>query len=155
MGISQRQLAKRSSIANATISRIETGRFNPSRPFVELSKAQGLTAAELRLALIRLAKRYGRYGYRTVAKLLWIEGWRVNHKKTERIWREQGLQLPDRHKQRRRLYHKDSSAIRLRPLHPNHVWSVDCALHRLATVAGATACRRFCTNTCVKRRAGD
>ena len=75
----------------------------------------------LRLALIRLAKQYGRYGYRKIAELLRIEGWKVNHKKVERIWREEGLQLPQRHKKRRRLYHKDASIIRLRPTHPNHV----------------------------------
>lgn len=39
----------------------------------------------LRLALIRLAKQYGRYGYRKIAELLRIEGWKVNHKKVERI----------------------------------------------------------------------
>ena len=79
----------------------------------------------LRLALIRLAKQYGRYGYLKIAELLRIEGWKVNHKKVERIWREEGLQLPQRHKKRRRLYHKDASIIRLRPTHPNHVWSID------------------------------
>jgi putative transposase len=79
----------------------------------------------LRLALIRLAKQYGRYGYRKIAELLRIEGWKVNHKKVERIWREEGLQLPQRHKKRRRLYHKGASIIRLRPTHPNHVWSID------------------------------
>ena len=79
----------------------------------------------LRLALIRLAKQYGRYGYRKIAELLRIEGWKVNHKKVERIWREEGLQLPQRHKKRRRLYHKDSSIIRLRPTHSNHVWAID------------------------------
>ena len=35
----------------------------------------------LRLAMIRLAKRYGRYGYRKIAQLLRIEGWTVNHKR--------------------------------------------------------------------------
>ena len=33
--------------------------------------------------------------------------------------------MPQRHKKRRRLYHKDASIIRLRPTHPNHVWSID------------------------------
>jgi transposase InsO family protein len=80
----------------------------------------------LRLAMIRLAKSYGRYGYRKVTELLRIEGWPVNHKKVERLWSEEGLQLPQRHKKRRRLYHKDSSIIRLRPTHPNHVWSIHC-----------------------------
>ena len=63
----------------------------------------------LRLAMIRLAKQYGRYGYRKVAELLRVEGWVVNHKKVERLWREEGIQLPQRHKKRKRLYHKDSS----------------------------------------------
>jgi len=41
----------------------------------------------LRLALVRLAKQYGRYGYRKIAELLRIEGWQVNHKKVERLRR--------------------------------------------------------------------
>jgi len=86
----------------------------------------------LRLALIRLAKAYGRYGYRKIAKLLRIEGWKVNHKKVERLWREEGLQLPQRHKKRKRLYHKDSSVIRLRPKYPNHIWSIDFVHDRLS-----------------------
>jgi putative transposase len=45
----------------------------------------------LRLVMIRLAKQYGRYGYRKVAKLLRIEGWNVNHNKVERLWQEEGL----------------------------------------------------------------
>jgi transposase InsO family protein len=48
----------------------------------------------LRLALIRLAKEYGRYGYRMIAELLRVEGWRVNHKKVERLWREEGPSEP-------------------------------------------------------------
>ena len=76
---------------------------------------------ELRLAMIKLAKRYGRYGYRKIAALLRMEGWAVNHKKVERLWREEGLQLPKRHKKRKRLYHKDSSVIRLRPQYQNHI----------------------------------
>jgi len=87
---------------------------------------------DLRLALIRLAKQYGRYGYRKVGQLLRAEGWRVNHKKVERIWREEGLQLPQRHKKRRRLYHHDASIIRLRPRYPNHVWSVDFVHDKLS-----------------------
>jgi len=80
---------------------------------------------KLRLALIRLAKQYGRYGYRKVGELLQAEGWRINHKKVERLWREEGLQLPQRHKKRKRLYHHDASVIRLRPKYENHIWSID------------------------------
>ena len=87
----------------------------------------------IRLAMIRLAKQYGRYGYRKVAKLLRLEGWIVNHKKVERLWREEGLQLPKRHKKRKRLYHKDSSVIRLRPQYQNHIWSVDFVHGKLSS----------------------
>ena len=40
---------------------------------------------DLRLSMIRLAKQYGRYGYRKIAQLLRMEGWVVNHKKIERL----------------------------------------------------------------------
>lgn len=86
----------------------------------------------LRLAMIRLAKKYGRYGYRMIAQLLRVEGWQVNHKKVERLWREEGLQLPHRHKKRKRLYHKDSSVIRLRAKYPNPIWSIDFVHDKLS-----------------------
>ena len=86
----------------------------------------------LRLAIVRLAKQYGRYGYRKVGELLAVEGWRVNHKKVERLSREEGLQLPQRHKKRKRLYHHDASVIRLRPRYPNHVWAVDFVHDKLS-----------------------
>ena len=78
----------------------------------------------LRHDIIRLAKMYGRYGYRKIAQLLRISGWKVNHKKVERIWREEGLRLPERHKRKRRLYHSDSSIIRMRPNGPHQVSAV-------------------------------
>ena len=87
---------------------------------------------ELRLAMIRLAKQFGRYGYCKVTTLLRIEGWLVNHKKIERLWSEEGLPLPHRHKKRRRLYNRDSSVIRLRPTHPNHVWAIDFFYDKLS-----------------------
>ena len=86
----------------------------------------------LRLALVRLAKQYGRYGYRKVGELLAVEGWKVNHKKVERLWREEGLQLPQRQKKRKRLYHHDASVIRLRPRYPNHVWAIDFVHDKLS-----------------------
>ena len=87
---------------------------------------------ELRLAMIRFAKQYGRYGYRKVTALLRMEGWRVNHKKIERLWGQEGLQLPYRHKKRRRLYHQNSSVIRLRPTYSNHIWAIDFVYDKLS-----------------------
>ena len=75
--------------------------------------------------VVRLASRFGRYGYRQVTNLLRIEGWAVNHKRVERIWRQEGLKVPKRQPKRSRLWLNDGSCIRLRPLHKNHVWSYD------------------------------
>lgn len=58
----------------------------------------------MRLKMIRLAEQYGGYCYRKVTALMRIEGWRVNHRKIERLWGEKSLQLPRRHKKRKRLF---------------------------------------------------
>ncbi len=75
--------------------------------------------------IIALATRYGRYGYRRITGLLKGEGWRVNHKRVERIWRQEGLKVPQKQPKRGRLWLNDGSCIRLRPERKNHVWSYD------------------------------
>jgi len=80
--------------------------------------------------ITELAKEYGRYGYRRITALLNREGWHVNHKRVERIWRREGLKAPKKQPKRKRLWLNDGSCIRLRPGHPNHVWSYDFVLDR-------------------------
>ena len=84
----------------------------------------------LRTEIIRLACRYGRYGYRRIAQLLRNDGWKVNHKSVERIWRQEGLKVPREQPRRRRLWLNDGSCIRLRPEHRNHVWTYDFVTDR-------------------------
>jgi transposase InsO family protein len=86
-----------------------------------------ITAEEERLRedIVRLASKYGRYGYRRVTVMLNREGWRVNHKRVERIWRQEGLKVPKKQPKRGRLWLNDGSCIRLRPEHKDHVWSYD------------------------------
>ena len=80
--------------------------------------------------IIDLATKYGRYGYRRVTKLLRRAGWKVNHKRVERIWRREGLKVPSRQPKRRRLWLNDGSCVRHRPERRNHVWSYDFVLDR-------------------------
>ena len=82
-------------------------------------------AEALTTDIIRLASRYGRYGYRRITAMLRSEGWTVNAKRVERIWRREGLKVPQKQPKRCRLWLNDGSCIRLRPEHPNHVWSYD------------------------------
>lgn len=81
--------------------------------------------AALTADIIALATQYGRYGYRRIAALLHRAGWVVNVKRVERIWRREGLKVPHRQPKKGRLWLNDGSCIRLRPEHPNHVWSYD------------------------------
>jgi putative transposase len=76
-------------------------------------------------AIIELARAYGRYGYRRVTALLNHAGWHVNHKRVERIWRREGLKVPQKQPKKGRLWLIDGSCVRLRPQRPNHVWSYD------------------------------
>ena len=62
--------------------------------------------------------------------MLRIEGWGVNHKRVERIWRQEGLKVPERQPKRGRLWLNDGSCIRLRPLYRGHVWSYDFVASR-------------------------
>lgn len=85
---------------------------------------------ELTSRVISLATEYGRYGYRRITALLRAEGWKVNHKRIERIWRREGLQVPWKQPKRGRLWLTDGSCVRLRPERPNHVWSYDFVYER-------------------------
>ena len=68
-----------------------------------------------------LASQYGRYGYRRITALLRNEEWKVNHKRVERIWRQEGLKVPKKQPKRGRLWLTDGSCIRLRPERKDHV----------------------------------
>ena len=91
-----------------------TQRKKPIRPDDEAALTADITA---------LAIQYGRYGYRRITAMLRNRGWRVNAKRVARIWRREGLKVPAKQPKRGRLWLNDSSCVRLRPEHPNHVWS--------------------------------
>jgi len=80
--------------------------------------------------IIRLASKYGRYGYRRITAMLRTEGWHVNAKRVQRIWRQEGLKVPIKQPKRGRLWLNDGSCIRLRATHPGHVWSYDFVMDR-------------------------
>ncbi len=80
--------------------------------------------------IVSLASHYGWYGYLRFTAMLKADGWGVNHKRVERIWRQEGLKVPARQPKRGRLWFNDGSCIRLRPEHRNHVWAYDFVFDR-------------------------
>lgn len=91
------------------------------RKAIRVSSEEELLTARI----IELATKYGRYGYRRITAMLKRESWMVNHKRVERIWRKEGLKVPQKQPKRGRLWLSDGSCIRLRPEHKDHVWSYD------------------------------
>ena len=99
-----------------------TQRYQATEPDDEV----GLTAAIIGYATqvwaIRLSPHHWPCCHR--------DGWIVNHKRVERIWRQEGLKVPQKQPKRGRLWLTDGSCVRLRPCWPNHVWSYDFVMAR-------------------------
>jgi putative transposase len=72
--------------------------------------------------LAAIAGKYKRYGSPRAYALLRRDGIIINHKRVERVWKEQGLSLPKR-KKRKRCKKKQNVAMRAE--YPNHVWTYD------------------------------
>lgn len=79
---------------------------------------------KLRSRIRELARSHVRWGRRLVYRRLRVEGWEVNHKRVQRIWREEGLQRPLPRK-RKRSQPTDGSRTLLRAEYPHHLWAID------------------------------
>ena len=106
------------------------GVLNQSRSTQRRKKHVASDEPRLIRRMVQLASDYGRYGYRRVTVFLRDEGWRVNHKRIERLWRQEGLKVPQKQPKRRRLWLADGSCVRLRPASKDHVWSDDFVADR-------------------------
>ena len=84
----------------------------------------------LRTRIVELAREFGRYRSLRITAALHQEGWHVNHKRVERIWRQEGLKVPQKQPKRGRLWLADGSCVRRRPECPNHVWAYDFVMDR-------------------------
>jgi transposase InsO family protein len=73
----------------------------------------------------RLAGKHPRYGYRFVTVKLRQEGWRVNKKRVQRLWRQEGLQVPYRRKSKKLRGSSENSCSVKKAEYINHVWTYD------------------------------
>jgi putative transposase len=81
--------------------------------------------AVLRKHLRCFAKAHPRWGYRRAHAVLVREGHAVNRKKVQRLWREEGLRVPQKRRKRQRLGSSTTPADRLAATYPDHVWALD------------------------------
>jgi transposase InsO family protein len=87
-------------------------------------KIVSIEEGKLRNRLREIAAEHIRWGRRMAYRLLRREGWTVNHKRVQRLWREEGLQRPTPRK-RKRARTADGSVRRHRAEHPHQVWAMD------------------------------
>jgi putative transposase len=83
--------------------------------------------------IVELSRENPRYGYRRVWALLRREGWAANKKRVHRLWKEEGLRVPDKQRKRRRLLLEGASengCARRRAEHKDHLWSYDFVMDR-------------------------
>jgi len=73
----------------------------------------------------KLAKRHKRYGYRMITAKLRQDGWIINHKRVQRIWQKEGLQVPYRRKFKKTKGNSENSCAVKKAEYPNHVWTYD------------------------------
>jgi putative transposase len=72
-----------------------------------------------------LSVKHPRYGYRRIWALLRDEGFRVNRKRVHRLWRREGLKVPQKQRKRRRLGGSVNACFRRKAQGRNDVWSYD------------------------------
>ena len=79
--------------------------------------------AAFRAWLRQYAKDHPRRGFRPAYHDARDEGWQVNHKKVQRLWREEGLRVPQR--RRRKRHGTSTAADTVTADAPDRVWAVD------------------------------
>ena len=81
--------------------------------------------AVLRAELKAFSRKRPRWGYRQAHQHLLEQGWTVNRKRVQRLWREEGLRVPQKRRKRRRRGESTVPGDRLRAERPDHVWAFD------------------------------
>ena len=79
---------------------------------------------EIRAFLRDFAKKHPRWGWRRGLDALRDAGWHVNHKKVQRLWRDEGLKVPYR-KKKKRMTGVGVVVGAMRPIAPNVIWAMD------------------------------
>jgi putative transposase len=81
--------------------------------------------AALRAELVAFSRRRPRWGYRQAHQHLLDQGWSINRKRTQRLWREEGLRVPQKRRKRQRRGESTVPGDRLRAERADHVWAFD------------------------------
>jgi len=108
-GVSQRRACR-------VVGQHRSAQRRPRRPAADVE-------VKLRSRLREIAREHPRWGWKTAYSIVRREGWKVNRKRIQRLWREEGLKRPQFCRKRRRL--GPTLTERMRASAPNQVWAID------------------------------
>ena len=83
--------------------------------------------------MLELARRRPRWGYRRTAWLLRQEAWQASDTRIYRLWRREGLKVPQKRRKKRRLGTSENGCVRRRAEHRDHVWCWDFVFDHTAS----------------------
>ena len=83
--------------------------------------------------MLELARSRPRWGYRRIAWLLRQEAWQASDTRIYRLWRREGLKVPQKKRKKRRLGASTNGCVRRRAEHRDHVWCWDFVFDHTAT----------------------
>jgi len=86
--------------------------------------------AALSKRMLELAQQRPRFGYRRIACLLRREGWQASDTRVYRLWRREGLKVPQKKRKRRRLGRSENGCVHRQAEHKDHVWCWDFVFDR-------------------------
>jgi len=80
--------------------------------------------------MLELAREHPRYGYRRIAALLRREEWQASDNRIHRLWRKEGLKVPQKKRKKRSLGKSENGCHRRKAEHKDHVWAWDFIFDR-------------------------
>ena len=86
--------------------------------------------------MLEFVRQRPRFGYRRIGRLLAAEGWRAGLSRVFRLWRREGLKVPQKKRKRRRLGVAENACHRRRAEFKDDVWCWDFVFDR--TTSGST-----------------
>jgi len=75
--------------------------------------------------MLELARLRPRFGYRRIAWQLRQESWRASDTRVYRLWRREGLRVPQKRRKKRRLGKSENGCVHRKAEHKDHVWCWD------------------------------
>ena len=92
--------------------------------------------AALVQSMLELVRQRPRFGYRRIGRLLRRDGWQVSDTMVYRLWRREGLKVPQKKRKKRRLGNSENGCHRRRAEFKDQVWCWDFVFNH--TTNGST-----------------